>query len=119
MASLFTFKNADKIYNFLKSDKSSKRPRQLCKEAGSTIARIDDDAFVYVKTMLEKYNIRRIIFSENAGKNDCFLSFKGESLLEHIETVCNEDIRNQLVICQKSIEGHTIRHTTNNDNCKQ
>ena len=62
--------------------------------------------------MLENYNIRRIIFSESAGKNDCFMSYKGENLLEHIKTVCNEDIRNQVVLCQKSIESHTTKFIT-------
>ena len=109
MTSFFTFKHAGKVFKVLKDDKTLKTPIELCEDAGFTLARIDDDAFVYVKKMLDNYNIRRIIFTQNAGKNDCFLSYKGEKLLEYIKTVCNEDIRNQLVLCQESFEGQTIK----------
>ena len=116
MTSFFTFKHAGKVFKVLKANKTLKTPIELWEDAGFTLARIDDDAFVYVKKMLDNYNIRRIIFTQNAGKNDCFLSYKGEKLLEYIKTVCNEDIRNQLVLCQESDDKLFTQTTTTVNN---
>ena len=58
MASLFTFKNAGKIFKALKSDNTSKRPRQLCVEAGSTLARIDC-------VCIRESNVRKLQHTKN------------------------------------------------------
>ena len=46
MTSFFTFKHAGKVFKVLKANKTLKTPIELWEDAGFTLARIDDDAFV-------------------------------------------------------------------------